>query len=72
MARGLVMKLPVSLMTRMGLGVLFAPRTRGWGAARAGIEDYIREQTEAQHMALGLDKSGPRDAAPEPLREAAE
>ena len=35
--RGLVLRLPVKMLTTMGLATFFRPRTRGWGQAQANI-----------------------------------
>jgi hypothetical protein len=40
----------------MGLATLVAPKTRGWGDARAAINEYVAEQKAAQRQALGLDE----------------
>jgi heterodisulfide reductase subunit C len=56
MVKGMLRNLPLSLLTRMGLATLVAPKTRGWGAARAAIEEYVEEQEAAQRKALGLDE----------------
>ena len=55
MVKGMLRHLPVSLLARMGLATLVAPRTRDWGAARAAINEYVEEQEAAQRRALGLD-----------------
>jgi len=41
LVRGLVSRLPVGLMMKLGLATLFRPRTRGWDAASAAIEEYV-------------------------------
>jgi len=48
--------LPVGLLTRMGLATLVAPKTRGWGDARAAIEEYVHEQETHRRKVLGLDE----------------
>jgi heterodisulfide reductase subunit C len=55
LVRGLTMRLPVSMMTRMGLATLFHPRTKRWGPARDAINDYIIEVETANRAALGLE-----------------
>jgi heterodisulfide reductase subunit C len=55
MVKGMLRHLPVSLLARMGLATLIAPRTRDWGDARAAINEYVEEQQAAQRRALGLD-----------------
>ena len=56
MARRVARRLPLKLAMMMGLSALIRPRTRGWGKARAAIEDYVGEQTAKQHRALGLSE----------------
>jgi heterodisulfide reductase subunit C len=56
MVKGMLRHLPVSLLTRMGLATLVAPKTRGWDGARAAIEEYIEEQEASRRKALGLDE----------------
>ena len=55
MVKGMLRNLPISLLTRMGLATLVAPKTRDWGAARAAIEEYVEEQEAVRRKALGLD-----------------
>jgi heterodisulfide reductase subunit C len=55
MVRRMLRHLPVGLMTRMGLAALVAPKTRGWGAARAAIGEYVEEQQARRRTALGLE-----------------
>jgi heterodisulfide reductase subunit C2 len=52
--RGLVSRLPVSLLVRLGLATLIHPRTRGWGPARAAIAEYVAEREAADRRALSL------------------
>lgn len=52
----LMKKFPFDMMCRMGLGLVFKPRTRDWGKARAALEDYIEEQEAEHRSALGLDR----------------
>jgi heterodisulfide reductase subunit C len=54
--KGLMRHLPVSLLARMGLASIVAPRTRGWSGARDAIEEYVNEQELLRQEALGLDK----------------
>jgi len=56
MVKGLLRHLPVGLLTRMGLATLVAPRTKGWGDARAAIREYVEEREEHNRRALGLDE----------------
>ena len=58
LVRGLVIRLPIGLLTRLGLAALFRPRTRGWRRARAAIGEYLDERRAAQRRALGLDGHG--------------
>jgi heterodisulfide reductase subunit C len=55
LVRGLAFRLPVGMLTKLGLATLFRPRTRGWKNARRAIEDYVDERHEADRRALGLD-----------------
>jgi len=64
MFAGLLRHLPVSLLTRMGLASVVAPRTRGWSSARAAIEEYVGEQERHHRQALGLERLA-RSAAAE-------
>jgi heterodisulfide reductase subunit C len=52
--------LPLGWLMKMGLATVFHPRTRGWGRARAAIEEYVAEQ-EAKNRAAVLGSSA--DAA---------
>ena len=54
MVKRMLRGLPVSMLTRMGLATLIAPRTSDWSAASAAIEEYIDEQHEKQEQALSL------------------
>ena len=56
MVKRMLRHLPVGLLTRMGLATLVAPKTRGWGGARAAIEEYVEEQEAHRRKALGLDE----------------
>jgi heterodisulfide reductase subunit C2 len=53
---GLVKRMPITMLTRLGLATLFRPRTRNWGAARAAIEEYVTEKEAENREVLGLDK----------------
>ena len=55
MVRRMLWHLPVGLLTRMGLANFMRPRTRGWAAASAAIDEYVTEQKTEQHRRLGLD-----------------
>ena len=52
--RGLILRLPVGLLARLGLAALRPPRTRRWGGAQRAMNEFIAEQTTAQRKALGL------------------
>ncbi len=55
MVFGLVRRMPVTLLAKMGLATVFHPRTKGWDRSRAAIEDYIIEVDARHRKALGLD-----------------
>jgi heterodisulfide reductase subunit C len=55
---GLVKRLPVFYLIRLGLASVFHPRTRGWDRARDAINDYVHECETANRKALGLDAKG--------------
>ncbi|MGI9290936.1 MAG: 4Fe-4S dicluster domain-containing protein [Gammaproteobacteria bacterium] len=58
MVKGLLRNLPVSLLTKMGLASIIAPKTRGWAGARDAIEEYVKEQESQRREALGLEEHG--------------
>ena len=58
LVRGLVSRLPVRLLMKMGLATLFHPRTRRWGPARDAINEYVAEREAANRAALGLEGQG--------------
>jgi hypothetical protein len=55
---------------RMAWQQVFKPRTRGWGKAKAALEDYIHE-VEAEQKAV-IDGKGAAPQTRVPMREAAE
>ena len=55
--RGLLTRLPVAYLMRLGLAGLIRPRTRGWGRARAALDDYVKDRRAADRRALHLDPS---------------
>ena len=55
MVKGIMRHLPVSMLAKMGLATLVAPKTRGWAGAREAIEEYVEEQEQERREALGLD-----------------
>ena len=54
MLRRMLRHLPLGLLGRLGLSSVRAPRTRGWGAAREALTEYVQEQRAQQRRALGL------------------
>jgi len=54
MVKSMLRGLPVTMLSRMGLATLVAPRTSDWSSASAAIEEYIDEQHEKQEQALSL------------------
>jgi heterodisulfide reductase subunit C len=54
--KGLLRRLPLSLLTKMGLATLVAPRTRGWAGASEAINEYVEEQQQHHRKALRLDE----------------
>ncbi|MEC3862795.1 4Fe-4S dicluster domain-containing protein [Mesobacterium sp. TK19101] len=58
MVKGMIKRMPLFYMMKMGFALVFRPKTKSWGRARAGIEEYVKE-VEAEHKrALGLDGKG--------------
>lgn len=58
LVRGLVGRLPVGLLIRLGISTVLHPRTRRWGKAKEAIKDYVEERKAADRRALGLDIQG--------------
>ncbi len=58
MVLGLVKRLPVSLLIKLGLAQLIRPRTSGWAPARAAIDEYVEERDAANRKALHLAAPG--------------
>ena len=56
MVLSLLRNLPVSLLTRMGLATLIAPKTSDWSKSREAIKEYVAEQEAHHRKALGLDE----------------
>jgi heterodisulfide reductase subunit C len=56
MVKRLVSGLPLKLLVTMGLANVIRPRTKGWGRARAAIQDYVEEQDSKHRKALRLDE----------------
>ncbi|MHB1897790.1 MAG: 4Fe-4S dicluster domain-containing protein, partial [Metallibacterium sp.] len=44
MVKGVVSRLPVTLLMRLGLAGVVHPRTRNWGRTRDAINEYVGEQ----------------------------
>jgi len=42
-------RLPIGQMIRMGLNLLFPPKTKSWGRTGEVLQQYVREQKEAAH-----------------------
>lgn len=55
MVKGLVLRMPVLLLARLGLATVFRPRTAGWARARGAIREYVSEREAADRKALGLE-----------------
>lgn len=58
MVTGLIKRFPLFYLMKMGWAVVFRPKTRGWGKARAAIEEYVEEVETANRKALGLNGKG--------------
>lgn len=43
MVRGMLSRLPVTMMTKLGLATIFKPKTKSWAKSKRAIEDYIKE-----------------------------
>ena len=48
MGKKLLAHLPIAMLTKMGIGSVFAPRTRGWTKASEAIQEYQDEQQVQQ------------------------
>lgn len=55
---GVMKKLPIPYMIRMGLAIVFRPRTWGWGGTGRAIDEYVKERHAEQAKALGLNGKG--------------
>jgi heterodisulfide reductase subunit C len=55
MVKSMLRHLPVTMLMRMGLASIVAPRTRGWKGAQGAMEEYLEQQQEKQRHALGLN-----------------
>ncbi len=56
MGKKLLTNLPLKMLTKMGIGSVLAPRTRGWSKAGAAIQEYQDEQQAKHRKALNLDE----------------
>ncbi|MGC8469760.1 MAG: 4Fe-4S dicluster domain-containing protein [Acetobacteraceae bacterium] len=54
LVRGLVRRMPLTFLLRLGLATVFRPRTRGWARARGAIGEYVKERKAADRRALHL------------------
>ena len=57
MVQSLLRKLPIGLLTRMGLATVIAPRTRNWSSAAKAMREYIDEQHDRQKRALKISEA---------------
>jgi heterodisulfide reductase subunit C2 len=58
MVLGLIKRFPIFYLIRLGWSTVFRPKTRGWGRAKAAINEYVHEREAANRKALGLDAKG--------------
>ena len=74
MVKRMVQHLPIAFLMRMGLALIFRPRTHHWSKARDAINDYVHEQEAKQRHAIGLDRlvAMAKAEAEQPLKHAAE
>ena len=56
LVKGLMRNLPVSLLAKMGMATLFAPKTSDWSKSREAIKEYVAEREAHHRQALGLDE----------------
>ena len=56
MVKRMLAHLPVTMLVRLGLAGVLAPRTRGWAGARDAIKDYVAEQDAHHRKALGIEQ----------------
>jgi len=67
MVRRMLNGLPVTMLAKLGLAGIFAPRTRDWNRARDAINEYVAQQESMRRKKLGLDElieAAKRDAEP--------
>ncbi|MCA8887694.1 MAG: 4Fe-4S dicluster domain-containing protein [Parvularculaceae bacterium] len=53
MVKNMISKLPVAMLTQMGLAQVFHPRTSGWDKSRRAIEAYLEEKEHEVEGKLG-------------------
>ena len=53
MMKNLFMKLPIQMLTMMGVSTLIHPRTSNWRGARNAINEYLEEQDAEIKAVLG-------------------
>jgi heterodisulfide reductase subunit C2 len=58
--RGLLARVPVRLMLKLGIAAVFRPRTRGWKRASAALAAYVAQRNRADRDAVGLGSEGVR------------
>ncbi len=56
MGKKLLAHLPIAMLTKMGIGSVFAPHTRGWTKASEAIQEYQDEQQAQHRKALKLEE----------------
>tara|TARA_B100001123_G_C15103317_1_gene944456 strand:- start:582 stop:1076 length:495 start_codon:yes stop_codon:yes gene_type:complete len=56
MGKKLLAHLPIAMLTKMGIGSVFAPRTRGWTKASEAIQEYQDEQQARHRKALKIEE----------------
>ena len=56
--RGLVLRLPVTMLAKLGIAAVVYPRTSGWSRSRKAIAEFVEERRIADRKALGLDIHG--------------
>lgn len=55
MGKKLLAHLPIKMLTKMGIGSVLVPHTRGWTKAGEAIQEYQDEQQAQHRKALKLD-----------------
>ena len=57
MIKRMIRYVPVTMLARMGLATLVAPKTSDWSRARDAIKDYVAEQETHHREALGVPRA---------------